>query len=115
MGQFMQVHLIMYNLDIVGELVSWQKDTVCKSDCTHVFHGCNTELRTVDDVVLVEWEGTIEHFGIEMNPLSQNSEHKVCVDKVSFGFANEDTHGRRRIISRVRDHSEITGAEIVDV
>jgi len=50
-----------------------------------------------------------------MNPLSQNSEHKVCVDKVSFGFTNEDTHGRRRIISRVRDHSEITGAEIVDV
>ena len=111
----MQVHFIMNHLDVIGKLISWQKDAVRKSDCTNVFHGCNTELRTVNDVVLIKWEGTIEHFGIEVYPLRQNSEYKVCIDKICLSFADKDTHGRWRIISRVGDHSEITCAEVVNI
>ena len=73
--QFMQVHIVVNKVGFVRPLILWFEYTICESDCTYILHCTDTELGTVDHIILGKWEFVAEEFVIECNTILDSAEY----------------------------------------
>jgi hypothetical protein len=114
-GELVQVNVVMNSLDDVVELVCRHQNSISEGNSTDVLHGRDSKLRTVDDVVLVEWEGAIEQFTVVLHALSNHTEDQVRLNVGLLGVAHENTHRGDLIVTFVFDDLVLTSAQVVQV
>lgn len=52
MGKLVQVDVSVDQIRLISPLIIWLQHTICKGDCTNVFHGADPKLRHIDHVIL---------------------------------------------------------------
>ena len=109
------MNMMMDSFDDILKFVRRHQDSISEGNCTNILHSSDSKLRTVDNIVFIEWEFLVKQFTVEFHALGHNAEDQVFLHVGLLWVSYKDAHWCWLIITFILDNLVFACTQIVNV